>query len=662
MERFASPEPSPLAFSLGEETRADILTRARRTQVAGPDPAGAVHEFTHKDLQTGLSCRIELREFRDFGALEWVVWLRNDGADVSPILGSIYPLDLCRSVTAEQPIVVHHARGSLASYSDFAPLVDPLVPGSPLRLYSRNGERGGNSSEDALPFFNLQWGDRGLLVGLGWTGPWVARFERDDVGKLTVRAGLEGLRLRLRPGEEIRGPRILMLEWQGDRQQAHNRWRRLLLEHFSPRPGGEPFAGLISYGNWGCWMDADRHIGEINFLRDHDLPVECYWVDAGWTDMSRGWPAHTSQQVPSPALFPDGMRPLADAAHHRGMKFLLWMVPESVHPDVGIGKAHPEWLGQPVKAADGDAFYSLDHGDPQVNAFMIEHFAKIVADYGLDVLRQDGTSQWPADGDPERVGMSHLRFVRGFYDFWDGLLARHPGLMIDNCACGGRKIDLETVRRSVALWRSDSQAAPFDPVSNQGFNCGLLQWIPLCGATVMLDRLTPYAFRSAYSPALMLSWPMLPNWKQPPTPGIDPRERWSNVDLDLLKKLLREYIAIRPYLFGDFYPLTPYSIASDTWMAWQFDRPDLGEGMVQAFRREHSPFVSARFKLRGLDAEATYRVTDLDQPDSAISTSGRALQERGLTIAMSQTPQAVVVTYKRSSSLQGQSQNPKEGT
>jgi len=37
------------------------------------------------------------------------------------------------------------------------------------------------------------------MVGLGWTGPWVAEFARDASGTLTVRAGLEGLRLRLRP-------------------------------------------------------------------------------------------------------------------------------------------------------------------------------------------------------------------------------------------------------------------------------------------------------------------------------------------------------------------------------------------------------------------------------------------------------------------------------
>lgn len=37
--------------------------------------------------------------------------------------------------------------------------------------------------------------------------------------------------------------------------------------------------------------------------------------------------------------------------------------------------------------------------------------------------------------------------------------------------------------------------------------------------------------------------------------------------------------------------------------------------MVQAFRRRGSIFESARLKLRGLDPEAQYTITNLDSPD-----------------------------------------------
>ena len=54
--------------------------------------------------------------------------------------------------------------------------------------------------------------------------------------------------------------------------------------------------------------------------------------------------------------------------------------------------------------------------------------------------------------------------------------------------------------------------------------------------------------------------------------------------------------------YGDFWPLTPYSLENNVWMAWQFDRPEAGEGVVQAFRRAENGDESATFRLRGLDA------------------------------------------------------------
>ena len=58
---------------------------------------------------------------------------------------------------------------------------------------------------------------------------------------------------------------------------------------------------------------------------------------------------------------------------------------------------------------------------------------------------------------------------------------------------------------------------------------------------------------------------------------------------------------VRPYYYGDYYPLLPCSLNSDCgtdpskersaafeWAAWQFNRPEEGDGMVQAFRRDEN--------------------------------------------------------------------------
>ena len=82
--------------------------------------------------------------------------------------------------------------------------------------------------------------------------------------------------------------------------------------------------------------------------------------------------------------------------------------------------------------------------------------------------------------------MTEIRYVEGHYAMWDELIARHPGLWIDNCASGGRRIDLETVMRSVPLWRSDTSCGPGHPDWDQTQTQGLSLYIPLftaCGWT-----------------------------------------------------------------------------------------------------------------------------------------------------------------------------------
>jgi alpha-galactosidase len=99
-------------------------------------------------------------------------------------------------------------------------------------------------------------------------------------------------------------------------------------------------------------------------------------------------------------------------------------------------------------------------------------------------------------------------------------------------------------------------------------------------------------------------------------------------------------------MLGDYYPLTGYSRAPEQWIAWQFNRPEQGDGVVQAFRRDESPYVCARFRLHGLDPAAAYEVTNLDV-EGSMKLSGAELMEKGLTVEIKDKPGAAVIVYKR---------------
>lgn len=100
------------------------------------------------------------------------------------------------------------------------------------------------------------------------------------------------------------------------------------------------------------------------------------------------------------------------------------------------------------------------------------------------------------------------------------------------------------------------------------------------------------------------------------------------------------------------YPLTPYSVDAGTWIAWQFDRPDAGEGMVQVFRRagEHDRIANAEvmvFRLSGLEPDGIYRVRNLDEPREQ-TFSGQELMNQGLRVSIDNPPAALIYAYHRS--------------
>jgi alpha-galactosidase len=599
------------------------------------DEQRSEHTLTYTDPKTGLAIRCVGIEYHDFPAVQWTLYLKNTGGKDTPVIENLQALDAALARSAKGQFVIHHARGSDSSYQDFASFSDRVPTVGRFSLFS-HWVATGCPSVESLPMFNVEWDQQGVIAAIGWTGPWIADFQREGEAEkvLRVRAVMDRTHLRLRPGEEIRSPRVMLLFWKGDRVNAHNLWRRLMFAHNSPRPGGKPFTGMFCASNWGSWMSADGHVADIDWWVKHQIPVECYWMDAGWTDMNPGWIPMAASHTPNKGSFPRGLRPVSDAAHRRGLNFLLWFDPSKIHPGVGMAVEHPEWVSEKLP-------YSVDMGDSKVVQFMIDYYSKIITDFGIDVFRQDGTNNWATDSSPDRVGINQIRCTEGFYAFWDGLIKNHPNLLIDNCGCGARKLDLETISRSVVLWRSDCQApADFDPISNQSYNQGLFPWVPLHGGAVpMAHKLTAYAFRSAYCPALVLAWPLKP------VSDLE-KERWSQLDANLMRRLAQEYLAVRPYVFGDYYPLTPQSLDQGVWAAWQFDRPDLGEGMVQAFRRKTCAIESAHYRLRGLESDAEYILTNLDVPGTTQMT-GRALAEQGLTIAIKDQPGAVIITYKK---------------
>jgi alpha-galactosidase len=365
------------------------------------------------------------------------------------------------------------------------------------------------------------------------------------------------------------------------------------------------------------------------------LPLDTFWLDAGWNE--GGFAGGQGNPAAEPGRFPRGLAPVGQAAQRLGMRFLAWFEPERAMRGTWPDREHPQWLLPPsgcppeLRYQENDGFRLLDFGNPNARKWALESVSRHIREAAIAIYRQDCNLYpaffWQTNEDPDRIGLREIRHITGLYDYLDELARRHRGLLLDNCASGGRRLDFEMMRRCVALWRSDScWGVPSFPRNVQAMTHGLSLWLPLhgLGAAATDD----VALRSG----LGACGAFAVNFRDPAA-------------VDALGRHLDRYLKVRRLFAADYYPLTPWSDDPGRLLAFQFHDPSSGQGLVQAFCGPTATVRSARLKLRGLKATARYLVTNWDAPAEHQSFTGAELLESGLPVLAVRTNEALVFQY-----------------
>jgi alpha-galactosidase len=247
----------------------------------------------------------------------------------------------------------------------------------------------------------------------------------------------------------------------------------------------------------------------------------------------------------------------------------------------------------------------------------------------LDYYRQDSNLYpayfWHTDEKPDAIGLREIRHINGLYNFLDELAHRHSSLILDNCAAGGRRLDFEMMRRCIVLWRSDNTwGHKTFPQNVQVMTHGLSHWLLLHGlGAAATDDL---ALRSGMGACGGFST----NYRNPKAVAA-------------LRKHLDSYLKLRPIYTGDFYPLTPHTLNTSRWIAWQFHRADLHEGVIQAFRHPEAVNETLTVKLRGLIPQQRYEIGNLNG-GKEVRTGAELM--RGHDITLREQPAAAVLLRK----------------
>ena len=576
-------------------------------------------------------------DYLQHNAVEWQVSLNPAANGQARRVDDIRSADFEISFRDTDQLQLHWSKGSHAQASDFQPHAQSLSMNEPIILESI----GGRSSDGVMPYFNLSTNGGGVVVAIGWSGDWRVTFSRNDAGRVRVTAGLKHSAILANHHAALRLPSILIMSYRGDWLAGQNQFRDLMLQHFTPTNHSPmelmPVAASV-HGMLGFNDTTESNLTSLaRDIASLDLPLDTFWLDAGWN--SGGFPAGQGNPIPDPMRFPLGLTPVGQVAASHNLRFLVWFEPERVMQGTQLFSLHQSWLLKPsltteeFRYLERDGFHLLDLGNSEARTWATGSISKQIEETGVGIYRQDANLSpaffWHTDVDAEQAAMREVRYVNGLYQFLDDLVQRHPKLIIDNCAAGGRRLDFEMMRRSVVLWRSDSCWGDSTyPRNVQSMTHGLSLWLPLHGLGAAAADET--ALKSGMGACASFA--------------INYRDEQA---VNSLRRHLAQYLPVRDLFTKDFYPLTPWTDDPNAWLAFQFHDPLDQAGIVQAFRTPGVAPEPLLLKLQGLERRETYLVRDWSDPEHPKVMLGQDIAKVGVELQSSGDHGAVVLQYAR---------------
>lgn len=627
---WLTPETLPISFWLGEEKIIGIPARfAPKTEIVEKDGV-TDYVFTGTDPATGLMLETTVTFYDGYPAADIVTWLTNAGKKNTPLLHDILAHD--GMLEGPKPYLYSNS-GDFCSANGY----DTTLEYCNDQYVHRFTPQGGRSCDQCFPYFKITYGDNtGMCVAIGWPAQWMAEFTVRPEG-MRLLSGQEITALYLKPGERIRTPKITIVTFEGDADRGTNVWRRWYNAHIMPKTAIPMMSASFSGGGIEFTEANEKNqLENIAKAVQSPAPINAWWIDAGWyecdtPDGKRDWTITGSWRVDK-NRFPNGLKPVGDLCKKNGINLLLWFEPERLRAGTDLEKEHPEWLLH----IDGLKNIMLNIGIPECCDWLIDMIDNRIKDYGVSIYRQDYNfpplRYWRENEGYDRRGMNENMYVQSYLRFWDTLLERNPGLLIDSCASGGRRNDLETLRRSVPLHPTD-YGYGYHPIQ-QAFARTLSTWIPyyrICGGRWENEDGSYIPYRNEdhtyskragkpadYYSRISYIAPFFPF-------GL------GEVDDDEMA-FIRTWMQAAPLMIsGDYYPLSAAEKTEDNWFVNEFYSPEQGLGFLQAVRNRTCKQESFCAQLKGLEPQAAYQL-DNYRTGERWQRLGRDLMEKGFTL------------------------------
>lgn len=623
---FATAAALPVSYRLGGAQCRGMGAFACGAKHARVD--ANIRTVTYAGSKDGLEFSVACTLYDDFPVLEWTACFTNRSQSRSAVIGDFSALD---ADLGAGPFSLWHCTGDYYSIDGYRPIEEPIGEGG-IDISSN-----GRACDGAFPYFRILSASSTVSLAVGWPGRWKASFQSGR-GQTRVKAGQNTFSACLEPGETARSPLIALMFTSGGQERAMQVWRRFYAAHVLPHPGGRPLQPRLACASNedGEEFTQSTEVLQLDSLErclSHGFRPDVWWIDAGWyrngiMDGKPNWWMTGTWHVDG-NRFPRGLMPVSKAAQAAGADLLVWFEPERVYEGSELDRLHPEWLLKPRDPNEKSRLLNL--GDGACRQWLTDHVCMLIKENGIRIYRQDFNFDplacWRDNEPQDRQGMLENLHVQGYLHYWDDLLERNPGLWIDSCASGGRRNDLETMKRAVPLHYTDYGYGEL-PVKT-AFHRTMFEWIPYFKeAVVSWDRnaqganaryeqaVDPFSFHCALASMLF--------------PVYDQR---TDLPYETAVKYVGIWRRAAEFMLDDFHPLTPWSRSGADWVAWQFDSRGRDAGWVQALRHAQCEPDKWTVRLKNLDASALYRLEDAETGE-CFEKSGGELMDAGVAFAL----------------------------
>ena len=574
----------PLQFYYGGK---DIhgIPEGFKTEITKEQKDGMVKTVYSALDSKGLLIRYEVTQYLDFPVVEYVAFFTNTADTESDIVAE--PCAFRKTVLGTNPRLTY-GTGDTTDIRGYQYTTQDL-------LYMFHlSPADGNPCNGASPFMKLNFDEFNMRLAVGWPGTW----------KMSMYPELEGVNLgvtqkrcyiRLKAGETIRTPSLTIMCYQGDDNKGINLWRRWYFAHIMPKKSGKRLEPMITghssppTGVEFIHATEKQQLDGINEFLDSGLKPDVWWIDAGWYPCGSSW-TNTGDLYADPERFPNSLKPIGQRCKEIGCDFLVWFEPERAKRGRQLTTEHPQWyLPCSKHLYKGKMFEDclINLGDPECVEWLIDTVSTFLKENHVTIYRQDFNldlqTMWRENESEERYGAVENAHVQGYLKYWDGLLERVPGLLIDSCAGGGRRNDMETIKRGVPFHYSDVGYG-IHPVRQQQLRM-MNEWIPFyrCSPLDWRDEkgiYHPFDSGRTKDPDLFT----LRNNLAPVT----------SLEANRFNKVVLHFIpvwrkAAQIMMSGDYYPLTECHGSPREFYAAQFEDPETKTGFIQVVNNSCNP-------------------------------------------------------------------------